>query len=359
MHSLCMAIATALVVLTGHASYVVAQEGLPGSSLHVRVVDDGSGELTYYYRVTNGAGNMPIWMWKMDISRSPASAALPCEGRMLARRNGTSKSFESEAALVLDDALDSVVPVGCVGPQAWSCGLRNPRSLNFSGREPGLVQAGEAREGFIVTSEGLPAIRDALLEPRLVFFTEGESATEEDAERARAQYLAAVRSVRTIAPAAPPQPFDAAAFLDSLRGQALEAEQLGWIRGPVESESILSHIERIDAALLEGSVGRARSLTESLMGAVDENSCAGFECPPSVPFLAEARALLGVNLRYLRDQLPANSPPVSDAGEDRVVACTNAEATAVLLDAACSSDPDGNPLVYSWSGAWTAGESRR
>jgi hypothetical protein len=51
---------------------------------------------------------------------------------------------------------------------------------------------------------------------------------------------------------------------------------------------------------------------------------------------------------------PANAPPVADAGPRQTVECAGPEGTEVLLDGRASADPDGDPLVWTWTGPFGA-----
>lgn len=50
-----------------------------------------------------------------------------------------------------------------------------------------------------------------------------------------------------------------------------------------------------------------------------------------------------------------NDPPTADAGPDQVVACSGAAGASVTLDGSGSSDPDGDSLIYGWSGPFAEG----
>jgi hypothetical protein len=58
----------------------------------------------------------------------------------------------------------------------------------------------------------------------------------------------------------------------------------------------------------------------------------------------------GDDLTVLLNRLEPNAPPVADAGPDQIVECTSPAGAEVRLEGDGSSDPDGDPLAFRWSG---------
>src|SRR5439155_13853190 len=51
-------------------------------------------------------------------------------------------------------------------------------------------------------------------------------------------------------------------------------------------------------------------------------------------------------------EIASNRPPVANAGPDQVVECSGGAQATVRLDGSASSDPDGDPLTFTWTGAF-------
>ena len=51
---------------------------------------------------------------------------------------------------------------------------------------------------------------------------------------------------------------------------------------------------------------------------------------------------------------PNNRPPLASAGPNQTVQCSSPSGASVLLNGSTSSDPDGDPLSFAWSGPFGA-----
>jgi len=73
---------------------------------------------------------------------------------------------------------------------------------------------------------------------------------------------------------------------------------------------------------------------------VARDQTGNLEDPPAV---ADTTTRIGV----------ANRPPLANAGPDQMVECSSPSGANVMLDGSASSDPDNDPLTYSWTGPFS------
>jgi hypothetical protein len=274
-------------------------------------LDAESGLLNYDYAVANGpSSEAGIWFWSIEIGRASGTAELPLDD--LSVDHGRFKKPLLENLKRFEIPIESVVPVGCEVPEGWSCAVGRPESngkgpwVDWAIRAQGdLVDAGTEVAGFQLRSRGLPTIREAALLADYVYVVPGEkSASDEDARLARENYQKARVPAKTIGPTAPPEPFQATEFLDSIVSLRQQAEAMGWIRPGAEMQSLDIRLAELRSALSSASRGGARGIASELIQDVERLSCAGPACSDASTIRPEGHALLAINLAYLRDRLP-------------------------------------------------------
>ena len=202
-----------------------------------------------------------------------------------------------------------MVPVGIVGPSGWGYGLgfddrTPPRGFASWGSddEPSLIFPGQTREGFQLTSPGLPGIRGAILAPDI----DWDNLTEQiqDAAQARALRDSLDFTTTTVGPKAPPQTFVALESLNYLISLLHQSLANGWVTRDGTQQSLLTKLINAKRKLEEGDRAVAKNMLNAFLNEVRANSCEAFTCPEIKPLTSEAYALLFFNGQYLVERLP-------------------------------------------------------
>jgi hypothetical protein len=310
---------------------------------------DPEGNLAFNYVISSGPqSDGPVFIFSVDLSRPAGTAELSADGLTMELSDISSPTF---ASFVADMGIDAatVVPSGCSAPSGWGCSLAVDRSLFWAFRDPAQgIAPGATGTGFVLLSRGLPRIVDAVLEPRFVFYTEGDEVNEADRVRADQEFEAIKYPVRTLGPTPPPEPLNLPAMVSSLRTQATEARSLGWIQTDEALNSLQAMLQDLEAALHQGQISEAKALTKAVVSFVDSQSCKSLSCPGSLPLQAETFALIRFNIDFLRAQLPNVAPDCSGAvPSPDLFWPPNHEVVDVSI--AGVIDADGDALTYQFS----------
>jgi hypothetical protein len=287
------------------ASPVRAQLSIPrleGAAIQAKVEAGVVGDIEvweYLYSLRNESEDLLVYRIKMDLKSDPSRIELSAD------ELGTPPGFRRSINLSTEPHVSAI---STMRPPGWSGAIDVHGDLAWSstaGLPPG-------EEAILVSleSKGLPGIREVTFIPDIWDFRPNVDDPDLDVDPAAvaAAVLAANQTVKTVGPVAPPREFSALAFADEILRLRDQARTLGWIRSGAQADAVDALLDGLRTALVSGATATAYDSIAQLIQEVDAAACAGFDCGESSTFTAEARALLVVNLRYLKDQLPSVEP---------------------------------------------------
>ncbi len=295
----------ALVVACGSAHAATVPAPLKDVILSATVTrDPGSHFYTFRYRVGNPHINEgAVRSLAVELTRAPGDLTLSRDGLV----NGPAYMPFGSADTF---ARVPTVPVGITGPDGWLLSLTpagRPASKAFarwgSRDEPFNVPPGASKEGYQLTSPGLPGLRAAEIQ-RAIDFDALPEEYYEDADLAIELQDRLVFHTKTVGPKAPPATFVPLDFLDYLIALLHDSRQNGWVKVEGVHRSLLAKLLAAKRALEASRIEPASGELAAFAREVEAVSCHDFGCPGNRPLTSEAFALLYFNARYLLDRLP-------------------------------------------------------
>ncbi|MCK4738400.1 MAG: hypothetical protein KAT46_00485 [Deltaproteobacteria bacterium] len=210
-----------------------------------------------------------------------------------------------------------ITAVGINAPKSWTCGLGFSKDdigfVIYGSLENTQILPGGSLEGLIITSYGIPGIRDAILEPDFIF--DEKDLPEEDIdyyiengwEYLDKIYKSVAFNTKTIGPVAPPLVFNATDFINHLIDLKHQAQELGWIKAKGGDGIIQALDQKLDnakAAIAKGNTRSASKILKAFIKQVEAQSCKTHDdCKAKKHLSPEAYALLKYNAEYLLDNL--------------------------------------------------------
>ncbi len=264
--------------------------------------DERTGIFTYLYRVSNPAINDGlIWSIDIEITQGPNDAVLSRTG--LVNGPGYDRVSSEDASRRI-----SMVPVGIDGPPGWDASLGSDSHVPLRGvagwartESAELIGPGQSREGFRLTSYGLPGIRIVEVEPEIDYANLPDEFA--DAQKARQLRDSLIFFTKTVGPKAPPKDFVPLEFLNYLITLVRDSRQLGWIKVDGVQQSLLAKLLNAKRKLEAGDIIVAKNMLNAFLHEVQGASCPEFTCPGNKPLTSEAFALLFFNGQFLVERL--------------------------------------------------------
>ncbi len=292
-----------LLVAEGQASTLRAQSLPSVKSVRFQAEvasPSGGGVLTYTYRVTNSPSNTgAISRINIDLSKPSGSLDLGNEGLI----NGTGSLDIISNTILQRPSTTPMLPVGLSAPAHWLVSLEVDGTAGWGpARNPFLMQPGQSVSGFVITSRGLPGIRQFIARPDLDVDTLPIKPPEDqtDVKRYEDEFDALEASVSakgvTVAPTAPPADFKPLAFLQTIQSYKDQAVKQGWIDDFGVATSLDAKLNAAEHALQRQENTTAKDVLSALLNEVAAQS--------GKHLSSEAVALLKFNTEYLISKIP-------------------------------------------------------
>jgi len=277
-------------------------------------LDSATGLYEYRYSIFNPPTNDgKIFIFQIDISKPLNGKELNSAGLVIQRGMNIQgkmmiRSFEEEVARMKETLEKLVIPVGAIPPlgysfPGWTADITVMGTVMWGGSEQSLILPGQTVGGFVLTSYGLPGIRDAIMSPFIDYDNLPEEYYE-NVELTKQLQDSLEYHTKTIGPTAPPADFKPLDFLNYIIDLKHQAFSLGWIKDKGIEESLDAKLESAKKKIAEGNTGAAKNILNAFINEVEAQGCETYEnCPPGKHLTSEAYALLKYNVRYLIDKL--------------------------------------------------------
>ncbi len=261
------------------------------------------GYFIYRYKVYNPAQNNGRLIWfDIDVKKgegivAPGTEGLPSNDKCASNITRMVKS-------------GTVIPVGMDSPLNWFCSIGTDGMGGWASKaHDNDILPGQTRSGFVMTSYGLPTIKDIIVRPLIVssVYPNIEEFDVDMDELKKVQltdrYKVSFHS-KTVGPTAPPADFKPLAFFEYIIDLKHRAVSLGWITNDGIVNSLDAKLANAKKKLTEGSPGAAKNILNAFISEVEAQGCATYEnCPSGKHLTSEAYALLKYNAQYLIDHL--------------------------------------------------------
>ncbi len=296
-------------------------------------LDSDTGIYSYSYSIKNGSESTGcIWWLEIDIRKPKGGIELPKEG-LTNHRFASLDAPDKRSPPMIPVTFPSLPKMGKI--IIWSGGITVYGTAHWnSERYIYQIMPGDVIRGLVMTSYGLPGIRDFKVKPKYLaededIYKMGVSKEEYIADAWKylnAFYESLAWKGKTIGPTAPPADFKPISFLDYIISLKHEAFNLGWVvqgrgddKGKKENEEkgIMKSLdeklnkakERLELGDTSGAKEKLKSFIHEVEGLYkkedreEEKEKDKKEKEGHEHITSEAYALLKYNAQYLIDQL--------------------------------------------------------